>query len=187
MGSGRKAMIIALVLAGAALLGGVLYATLRGEAPEETAPMASREQAGGPATGGPRASPPEPVPSGSGSTEAPEAAAPGNEAPVSAPPAPAPASRPRSLASIRGGVSKALRTCASRHTGDAVRVFVSMDARVEGGRIQPAQVKVRTSSPTSEEFLRCVGDAVQALSLPAPAGEPPGSFAATVSLLTGNS
>ena len=185
MGSSRKATLVALVLAGAALLGGVLYATLRGEAPEDKAPVASQEQAGGPATGSPRASTPAPVPSGSESTETAEAVAPGNEAPVAAP-APAPASRPRSLASIRGGVSKALRTCSSRHTGDAVRVFVSMDARVEGGRIQPAQVRVRTSSPTSEEFVRCVGDAVQALSLSAPAGEPPGSFEATVSLLTGS-
>lgn len=186
MGSSKKATRVAVVLAGAALLGGVLYATSRSEAPEAQAPVASREQAGGPATGSPRTSTPEPVPSGSANTEAAEAVAPGNEAPVPTP-APAPASRPRSLASIRGGVSQALRKCSSRHTGGAVRVFISMDARVEGGRIQPAEVRVRTSSPSSEDFVRCVGDAVQALSLPAPAGEPSGSFAATVSLLTGNS
>jgi hypothetical protein len=62
-----------------------------------------------------------------------------------------------------------------------------MDAVVGGGRIHPEGVRVRTSSPTNEEFVRCIEDAVRAVSVPAAAGEPDGSFPATVSLLSSGS
>lgn len=180
---GRKTLTLGLpALLLALVLGGVLYGLRQDTAPEEEAVPPPRTEVEAPAPERPR---PEP-PAGPPAVQAPEAApaAGGDLPPAQA--APVPEVRSRSLASLRGSVSKALRSCSGRLTGGPVRVFVSMEVSVGGGRMQPARVQVRTSSPASDAFVRCVSEAVQATSMPAAAGEPDGSFPATVSLLSGS-
>lgn len=183
---GRKTLTLGLpALLLALVLGGVLYGLRQDPAPEEEAAPPPRTEAEVAAPERPLPEPPAGPPAGPPAVQAPEAtpAQDGGLPPV--PTAPAPEVRSRSLSSLRGSVSKALRSCSGRLTGGPVRVFVSMEVVVGGGRMQPARVQVRTSAPASDAFVRCVSEAVQAASMPAAAGEPDGSFPATVSLLSG--